>query len=334
MTRPATALALLLAALLVLVLAGLALGPHPLSPPMILRALLAPDPDRAPDVILRALRLPRVLAALSAGGALGLAGALMQAVTRNPLADPGILGVNAGAALAVVLALTLSAAGPAQLLPWSLAGAAGGAALAASLGGLLGPARGRADPLRLVLAGAAVSALCLALVQGLVVSSQMALDSYRFWVLGGLDGVTLKSLATVAPILGAGGVLALLVLPRLNALVLGDDLARGLGLRPGAVQLLAMGAVICLAAGTVVMAGPLAFIGLIAPHLARRLAGPDERLRALMAALFGALLLLLADLAGRLLLPGAGMQAGVMVALIGAPAMMIALGRPETGGRR
>lgn len=307
-----------LAALLLTALLSLRLGSHPVQSLDLWRALTAFDPGLADHVVIRQIRLPRLVAALLCGGCLGVAGALMQALTRNPLADPGLLGVNAGASLGVVLStFLLRISDPAQFF-WS---ALGGASLAALVVFLLA-GRTPSKTGRLILAGAAVSALFFALIRALLLMSRSSLEVYRIWVLGGFDNVTLEMVSALAPFLAGGFLLALASGFGLNALQLGESTARSLGVRVGLLQALTGLAIVTLCAASVAMAGPIAFVGLIVPHLARTTAPSDMRWLTLYCALYGAILMGLADLVARTPLFGGHMQAGVMSAILGGPVLI------------
>ncbi|UWQ75752.1 iron ABC transporter permease [Leisingera sp. M658] len=307
-----------LAALILLAAVSLRLGLRPVSWAEVWQAMSAYDPASAEQIVIRQMRLPRLLGAGLTGAALGISGTLIQGLTRNPLADPGLLGINGGAALAVTgCILLLGITDPAGFVWAALGGALAAALLVAVLsGGSL------ASPLRLLLAGAAISSLFLALTRALLLASQQALDVYRFWVLGGFDGIQLETIAALAPFFVLGALAALAAASGLDALLLGEDSARSLGVRTGAARLLAGTAIVLLSGSAVALAGPIAFAGLIVPHLARWAAGPGLRWSLALSAPFGAILLLGADLAGRLPLFGGSLQAGVMTALLGGPALI------------
>lgn len=284
-------------------------------------ALLAYEAQNPDHITIWELRLPRAFAAILGGGALGIAGALMQALSRNPLADPGLLGVNGGAALGVVIAIWgLGLAAQAMLVVPALIGAALASALVLLLGGA---GRNGPDPTRLVLAGAAVGALFLALTWAILILSRESLDIFRFWVLGSFTGITLTDLKALLPLyavaLPVAGLAAVLLAP----LVLGDDAARALGVRVGLARCVAFIAIVLLCGTTVSMAGPIAFIGLLVPHLVRPVLGADLRLQALGCFITGAVLALLADTLGRVILPGQEIEAGAMMALIGGPTLIM-----------
>lgn len=281
-------------------------------------AIFSYDPTSADDVVLRDIRIPRIIGALLGGAALGASGALLQAMTRNPLADPGILGVNAGAAVGVVLSIIiLGITNPAQYV-WS---ALIGCAVTSTLVFLIGGSK-NANPMRLLIAGATMMVVSLAAIRAILLLSRQTLDTYRFWVLGGLDGVTYDMLLALAPFLVAGAVLTVVCSFWLNALALGVEMARGLGLRVWLVQFTTLIAVVLLCGATVSMAGPIAFVGLISAHIARGFAGGEAKWLVLLSACLGAALLLGADLIGRLAIFGGNMQAGVMSAMIGGPVLI------------
>ncbi|MFT4012318.1 MAG: iron ABC transporter permease [Paracoccus sp. (in: a-proteobacteria)] len=306
------------AALILLVLASLAIGSRPVPPAQVLAALVDYDPANDLHLVLRELRLPRTLLAVLAGAALGLSGAVMQSVTRNPLAEPGLLGVNAGAAIAVVLGA--SAFGLTQMAQYVWFGFLG-AGLAGIAVFLLG--RGHdsgADPVRLVLAGAGISVLLGAGASLLILNSGLeVLDLFRNWGSGALEGRGWAVALTMAVALALGGTLALALAPGLNAMALGHDSGRALGLRPERFWALACLAVMILAGAATAAAGPIGFVGLVAPHLARAVAGPDNRRVLPLSALFAASVLLGADIIGRLIAPPAEVAAGIVAAILGGP---------------
>ncbi|TNJ47485.1 iron ABC transporter permease [Phaeobacter sp. B1627] len=297
---------------------ALRLGVRSLSWEQVWQALVAFDPDSPDHIVVRQIRVPRIAATLLCGGCLGVAGALMQALTRNPLADPGLLGVNAGAALGVVLCtFVLRITDPAQFFWSALSGAALAAVLVFILGGNAPSRTGR-----LILAGAAVSALFFALIRGLLLVSRSSLEVYRVWVLGGFDNVTSDMVTALLPFIAIGLFLAFAAGFGLNALQLGEDTAQGLGVRVGLLQLLTGCAIVVLCAATVSMAGPIAFVGLIVPHLARATAPPDMRWLALFSGVYGATMLGVADIVARSAVFSGNMQAGVMSAILGGPVLI------------
>jgi len=311
-------LAVGLGALGLTALLALRLGVRPLGWSDLWQALTAFDPDQPDHIVIWQLRMPRMVAALLCGTSLGVAGALMQALTRNPLADPGLLGVNAGAALAVVLSTyVLRITDPAQFVWAALAGAALASVLVFLLGGNAPSRTGR-----LILAGAAVSALFYALTRGVLLISRASLEVYRVWILGGFDNATLDMVSALLPFIIVGLLLAFVAGFSLNALQLGESTAQGLGVRVGLLQLLTGSAIVVLCGATVAMAGPIAFVGLIVPHLARATAPADMRWLSLYSAIYGATLMGLADLIARAPLFGGVMQAGVMSAILGGPVLI------------
>jgi iron complex transport system permease protein len=311
------------AAVAVAVLASLALGS--VSVPLAdVFGALSGEGDADAEAIVRDLRLPRTVVALVAGLALGASGAVLQGLTRNPLADPGILGVNAGAALAVVIAIFVADVTEPAAHAWvALLGGLLTAAVVLALGS---SGRDGATPVKLALAGTVVGSLLAAITWTVLVLDVETLDRFRFWIAGSVAGREVAVVAGAAPVLALGFVIALGAGRYLNALALGDDLARTLGQRVGVVRaVLGLGGV-ALAAGAVAMAGPIAFVGLAGPHAARVLAGPDNRWIVPYSAVLGALVLLLADVAGRLVAPPTEIEVGIVCAVLGGP-VFIALVR-------
>ncbi|NKY24997.1 FecCD family ABC transporter permease [Nocardia gamkensis] len=313
--------------LLLAVLAGVAVGARSLAPGTVYdavhHALTCPGGPFAcaagstEEQIVRGLRLPRTALALVCGSALGIAGALIQGYTRNPLADAGLLGLNAGAAFLAALSTYLFAfSAPEQYIWFAFAGAliAGVVVFAtSSVGG------GKASPLSLVLGGAAVTAFLQAMTNAVVLFDASALDTYRFWVIGTVAGRDAAVFWQVLPFLAAGMLLAVLAAPGLNVLGLGDDVARGLGVHVGRSRALGLASVVLLTGAATAAVGPIAFLGLVVPHLARAVTGPDNRWLIPYSGLFGALLLLSADVAGRLVARPGELEVGVMLAVVGVP---------------
>jgi len=264
-----------------------------------------------------AMRIPRTVLALLAGGALGLAGAIMQGVTRNPLADPGILGVNMGASLAVVVGVAWFDMASAYAYIFTAIFGAGAAAVFVYGIGSMG--RGGATPLKLALAGAATSIAFSSLVIAVVLPRADIAGGIRAWQIGGVGGATFERIGPVLPFLAAGFVLALPCARKLNALALGDELAAGLGENVAVTRALAALAAILLCGATTAVCGPIGFLGLVVPHLCRLLAGNDHRWLLPFSALAGAGLLTLADIAGRIVARPAELDVGIVTALVGAP---------------
>jgi ABC-type Fe3+-siderophore transport system permease subunit len=316
---PARLTGLLLLLLLVVVAAGasLAIGTRSIGLGEVWRALLDPSLGTEEAAIVQGLRAPRTAIGLLAGLALGTAGALMQGHTRNPLGDPGLLGVTAGASLAVVLAISVLGVGtPAGYVWFAFAGALAGTVLVFAIGSV---GRGGGTPVTLALAGAALSALLFAVVRTILVSDQQTLDSFRFWVVGSLAGRGADVAWQVAPFVAAGLVLATVNAPALNLLSLGDDVARGLGQRIWPARAVGLAAITLLAGAATAACGPIAFVGLVVPHVVRAVTGPDHRWLIPCSGLLGAALLLGADVVGRVVARPGELQVGIVLALIGAP---------------
>jgi iron complex transport system permease protein len=266
-------------------------------------------------------RIPRTVLAVVAGAALALSGALMQAITRNPIADPGILGVNTGAALAVVCGIAFFGITSAFDYLWlALIGAALTAVFVYFVGSI-GP--GGSTPIKLALAGAATTAALSSLVSAVLLPRLAAMDTFRFWQVGGVAGADWGTMATIAPLLVLAGVAAFASAPALNAIALGDDVAVGLGVRIGRTRLIAAAAGVLLCAAVTAVAGPIAFVGLMIPHVVRMIAGPDQRWLLPISALGGAVLLTLADTIGRLIGYPGETEAGIVTAFVGAPVLVI-----------
>ncbi len=320
LTTPlARLLVLVLGALLALAagLASLLLGAAEIPATTLVEAVLAPDPGSTPQLILLSERLPRAAIAALVGASLAVAGALMQTLTRNALAAPSILGINAGAMCFVVVASAVFALRSPLALVWV---AFLGALAAALLVALLGRERGGGlSPVRVVLAGVAVTALFVSLAQGLLIIDQERFEGLLLWLAGSVAGRGLEVVTPLLPFfLVAAGLCALLV-RQLNLLVLDDEVGKGLGLRTGRVRLLAGAVVIVLAGGSVAMAGMIGFVGLIVPHMVRALFGRDHRWVLPGCVLLGAGLLLAADTLARFLLSPQEVPVGVMTALLGTP---------------
>lgn len=313
-------LVLLLVVLLATCGLSLVIGSRTISISDVLDALGTSDPTNFDNVVVRTGRVPRTLIGLAVGAALGLAGTVMQGVTRNPLAEPGLLGINAGAAFAVVVGLVgFGLTSASQYIWFAFAGAAV-AAVVVFLIGSRGP-RG-ASPTSLVLAGAALTALLLG-ITSLLLRNVNSYDEYRRWTVGSLAGRGVDVLAQVAPYLIAGIVLALLLGPVLNVMTLGPDVARALGQNVGRAQILNGLTVVLLCGGATAVAGPIVFLGLAVPHIARIVTGPDFRWILPYSALIAPIVLLLADIIGRVVAAPGELQVGVVTALLGAPLFIV-----------
>lgn len=307
---------------------SLLVGTRDLAAADVIDVLRGTSTDPEAVAIVGGQRVPRTVVGAVAGAALAVGGALAQAHTRNPLADPGLLGVTAGAALGVVAATTWLGVGSLAGSSWAaFAGAAGATAV---VGAVAAAASSRRDsgPAALVLAGAAVSALLSAVTGILLLLDLAALDLYRFWTVGSLGGGRGgDALGVVWPFLAAGLALALAQGRALDVLALGDDAARSLGRRVGAVRVLGVAAVVLLVGAAVSCVGSLGFVGLVAPHLVRRASRGDHRVLLALAALAGAVLVLAADVVGRLVGQPAELPVGVTLGVLGGPAFLVVVAR-------
>jgi iron complex transport system permease protein len=309
-------LAVAAAVLLGVAFCSLAFGSKPIPLGTVLDALFHFDGSND-HLIVRSLRGPRTIIGLSVGAALGMAGAVMQGVTRNPLADPGLLGVESGASLAVVVAIRWFDVGSIGGYVWfALAGAALGSAIVYTLGSL---GQGGATPVKLALSGAAITALFVALTSAVLLLDVTTLDEYRFWIVGSLAGRDGSIAANVAPFLVVGAVLGLASSRALNTLALGDDVARSLGQRVGVTRATSAAAVVLLCGAATAATGPIAFVGLTVPHVARAICGPDYRWILPWSAVLAPILLLGADTVGRVVARPGELQVGIVTALLGAP---------------
>ncbi|HEX5740571.1 MAG TPA: iron chelate uptake ABC transporter family permease subunit [Pilimelia sp.] len=317
--RPARWVAATAAVLAGAVLASLALGARSVPPAEVWSALTGGDAAAAS--VITTLRLPRTLLALVVGVALGLSGTLMQALTRNPLADPGLLGVTMGASTAVVVAIAFGGVSALLGYVWfALAGAGAAAVLVYLVAGRAGAGD------RMVLAGAAVSAVLLAVTSAILLRRPEAFRDFRFWDVGSLAGRPTAVVVQIAGLVAAGTLVALLLARPLNALGLGDDSARALGVNLHTTRVLGAAAVTVLCGAATAAAGPIGFVGLVTAHAARLLVGPDLRWALPLAALITPTLLLVADVLGRLVVAPQELSVGVVTAVIGAP-VFIALCR-------
>ncbi len=318
-TRPRLAMLLLTLMLIAGSLIHLGLGARWIAPQTVLQALIEYDPRNFDHRIIVDLRLVRLAAALLTGAALGVAGVLLQTVIRNPLGEPHILGLNAGASLAVVAtsALGLSVGDFPAARP--LTAACGAALLFGGVMALASAGRGGATPLRITLCGVAISAFASAVTAAILILDEQTLLAMRTWLAGDLAGLNWATLqAALVPALSGMG-LALLLAPRLNVLALGDKVALGLGVNLVQTRLLGLAAIALLCGAAVAVAGPIGFVGLVVPHVVRCLITQDIRLALPLAAPVGALVLLLADIAARTIVAPQELATGAMTALVGAP---------------
>ncbi|ATH76306.1 iron-siderophore ABC transporter permease [Vreelandella venusta] len=298
--------------------------------PTLWAALLHYDPGQVPHIILYTERLPRAVIAALVGASLAIAGALMQTMTRNPLASPGILGINAGAMFFVVVSVSILPLHTPAHYVWA---ALLGALIAALMVMLLSRGQhGELSPLRVVLAGVAVTAMFVSFSQGLLIVDQQSFESVLYWLAGSVSGRDLSLIVPLLPLFTGALVVSGLLARHANALLLGDDMATGLGLPATTIKLLLGLVVIVLAGSSVALAGMIGFIGLIVPHMARGLFGIDHRWLLPACALLGACLLLLADVTSRFLMPPQEIPVGIMTALIGTP-FFIYLARRKMAGQ-
>jgi len=328
-TRRALGLVGAVIVLLGAIILSLALGARDVSFDAVIGALFSPDLDNNDHVVIRDLRVPRTVIGLVAGAALAVAGAIMQGLTRNPLADPGLLGVNAGASLFVVIGITFFGVSAASGYIWF---AFAGAGIATVVVYLIGAGRsGNPTPVTLTLAGTAVTAVLTSVITLLLLTNLDTLNQYRFWAVGSLVGRGLDTVGTLAPFLVVGGVLAVVVARMLNVLALGEDVARGLGQNVLVARALSAAVIVILCGSATAIAGPIVFVGLVVPHIARRITGPDYRWIIAYSAVIGPALLVLADVVGRLVVRPTELEAGIVVAFIGAPVMIALVRRSKVG---
>lgn len=265
-------------------------------------------------------RIPRTIFSLLAGASLGVSGALMQAITRNPVADPSILGVNTGASLFVVGGIAFFQINTASEYIWfALVGAALTAVFVYRIGSL---GYGGATPIKLALAGTATSAALSSLVSAIVLPRTQVMNAFRFWQVGSVSGATWDGIALVLPFLFVGLLLGIILSSYLNAMALGDDVATGLGVRTGLVRLIGALAGVLLCGATTALAGPIGFVGLMIPHTMRLICHGDMRVVIPMSAVGGAMLLTVSDILGRLIGTPGELEAGIVTAFLGAPVLI------------
>lgn len=281
-------------------------------------------------LVLETVRLPRALIAASVGGSLAIAGALMQTLTKNPLASPGIFGVNAGAGFAVVISVSLFQVGNLQAFAWIAFLGAAVAAIGVYVIGSIG--REGLTPMKLTLAGAAMSAMFASFTQGFLVINEAALDQVLFWLAGSVQGRKLEILTSVLPYLLIGWIGSILISSKMNVLSMGEDVAKGLGLNTGMLKIAVAIFVILLSGGAVAIAGPIGFIGIVIPHITRSIVGIDHRWVIPYAGILGGILLLIADILARYIIMPQEVPVGVMTAIIGTP-FFIYIARKGFNGR-
>ncbi len=314
--------------LVVLCLISLAVGARSVSISTVFDALTAYD-ARLPDhIAVRDYRLPRTLLGLLCGAGFGVSGAIIQAITRNALADPGLLGVNAGAAFFVTIAGVFGLQAVSTYLWFAFLGAIVVTVIVYALGSL---GRAGATPVRLLLAGVAINAVLGGIGSAIVLLDPVGFDSMRLWSIGALGGRDMAVVSAVAPFIIVGLAIAGVIAPALNSIALGNDTARALGTHVIRTRVLAAVSVTLLAGGGTAAVGPIGFIGLMTPHVVRWLLGPDQRLIFAGTMIFAPILLLSADIVGRLLLPGE-LEAGIVTAFIGAPVLILLVQRQKVSG--
>ena len=306
-----------LALLALTMMFSIAFGAADIAPRAVMEAVFAFNPENTQHLIIQTLRIPRAAVAVMVGASLAVAGAIMQGLTRNPLADPGILGIQTGAALGVVAAVYFFNIG--SLTLYALCAFTGAALTAAAVYALGSIGRGGPTPFKLTIAGAALTALLSSLTTLILLFDQTTLEEVRFWMAGSVAGRDLNLLLQAMPYLTVGLVVAMALGRQITTISLGEDIAKGLGQNTGWVKALSAVAVVLLAGGAVAVAGPIGFIGLVIPHAVRAIVGVDYRWVLPYAALAGAIFLLVADVAARMVLRPTELPVGVMTALIGGP---------------
>lgn len=315
--------------LLLAVLLSLMVGARALSPSTVIAALVDFDGSDA-QAIVRDSRLPRTIVGLVVGPALGVCGALIQAFTRNPLADPGILGVNAGATFAVTIGVGLLGVRAPNAYVWFALVGALAVTLIVYLIGATG--RGGPSPGRMTLAGVAIGAVLSGITSIVMLKNMEVFSTLRLWGLGSLGGRDESAVALIAPFIAVGLIVAFFVARPLNAIALGDDLGRTLGAGLASTRIVSIVAVTILAGGATALAGPIAFIGLMVPHAVRWFTGPDQRWIIAYSAIMAPSMLLLADVIGRVVLPSGELQVSIVTAIIGAPVLIALARRKKVSG--
>lgn len=302
------------------ILASLAFGARHIGFLEVIQSLLFNQEETLNQIVVHE-RIPRTVFGIVAGASLGISGALMQAITRNPIADPSILGVNTGASLFVVAGIAfLNIGRPIEYIGLALLGSS---LVALFVFGISSLGASGSTPIKLALAGAATSAALSSIISAIVLPRTDSMTNFRFWQVGSISGTTWEGMLTVLPFLLIGLVIGLFSSSTLDALALGDELAIGLGVRTGIVRLLSTGAGVILCGATTAIAGPIGFIGLMVPHSVRLLLGPSMKRLIPMSAVLGAILLLLADVIGRLIGSPSELESGIVTAFIGAPILIL-----------
>ncbi|WP_081735128.1 FecCD family ABC transporter permease [Paenibacillus gorillae] len=325
-----TGLLVLLVLLAVAVVLSLLVGAKALAPSVVWSALTAPDGSYDHTAVLLT-RLPRTVLALTVGLALGLSGALIQAFTRNPLADSGILGVNAGAAFAVAIGVGVFSVSSISGYMWY---AFGGALLASIAVYLISGGAGRIapNPLQITLAGVALGAVLSGITTVLRMINSEAFSKMLYWSVGSLARRSLAELWPVLPFILLGTLIALVIAPTLNAVALGDERAASMGVNINRTRILSLIAVAFLAGGATAVAGPIGFVGLMVPHCVRWIVGPDQRWIFIYSLAAAPLLLLASDIVGRVVMPPSEIPVGIITAFIGAPVLIVLIRRKQASG--
>jgi iron complex transport system permease protein len=303
--------------LILCLLWSITLGAASITPQVVFDALLHFDASQFDHLIIQTVRLPRVLSGAIVGASLAVAGAIMQGLTRNPLADSGLLGINSGASFAVVMAVFVL--GDPPLSAYALFGFIGAGIAAALVYGLGSMGRGGATPLRLTLAGVILTAFISSFTTAILIGDEQTLDKIRFWTAGSLAGREMPLLTQTAPYMIIGLIGAWLISRQLTTMSLGDDVAKGLGQNTLWIRIIAAVVVVLLAGGAVALAGPIGFVGLIIPHIVRFLVGVDYRWIIPYTALLGAIIVTVGDVGARVLIRPQELPVGVVMAFIGAP---------------
>ena len=322
-------LLVVLALLAIVTVLSVMVGSRDLPLSTVWNALTGADTGRDAQVV-TTLRIPRTVMGLLVGAALGVAGALIQAVTRNPLADPGILGVNAGSAFAVAMGVGLLGVTAPSGYVWFAFGGALVTTVVVYLIGSIG--RGSVSPAQLTLAGVALGAVLSGITSALLLADQETFSVIRAWEAGSFADRGGEVISATAPFLVVGLVIALALGPALNAVALGDDLAHALGAKVLRTRVLSLLAITLLAGSATAMAGPVAFVGLMIPHIARWIVGPDQRWVIAYAVLLAPVLTVAADVLGRVILPTGEMQVGIVTAFLGAPVLVLLVRRERVSG--
>lgn len=319
-----------LAALAAVLVASIAVGSRSIPVDTVFDALFAYDDANNDHAIIQALRVPRTLLGVVVGAALGMSGALIQALTRNPLADPGILGVNAGAAFFVVIGIALFGAGSLAGYIWfAFLGAIVTTVAVYAIGSA---GRAGATPIRLTLSGVALGAVLAGISEALMLLNPTTFDRMRHWRAGSLVGPGMDTFWTILPFVAAGLALALLAARPLNAIALGDDLASALGARIARTRAVVVVAVTLLAGAATAACGPIGFLGLMVPHVARWIVGPDQRWIFAFTLVLAPMLLISADIVGRLVMRPGELQVGIVTAFVGAPVLILLARRRRVSG--